>query len=558
MVATSVLMSLVTLAGSFVSPHPYGAIGAVFVLAFGLALVAPTSPAATTIAIQTTAVFIVISGIAATSSNPWGNAAMVLGGGLFQTLLLSISRPAFAIQPERKAVAAVFTSLADFVRDQADAEMGLPTTTPYLEAWDLVEQSARYIPNLEYRVLKGAMDAAEALRAALVGFAKANASIRSLGGESRDQAQFAASEIELAFRRVAEALGTNRPLAEAVTLHHRELPTTEADADAAREQARWTDLIYDILAELPDSTEGPFAAAPRTPKRPTWLLGLVRRFHALRDSVDLRSLSAKHALRYALAIAAAVAISHAWSITRAYWLPLTVCLVLRLDYASTLERGFARLIGTILGVIFAGGLADVLHPSPVGLAIMTIGGAWLALILYSVNYAYFSFAVTIYVISSISASGLHRRDAVFERVAATVLGAMIAITTSVIWPIWQSHQVRGILIDALRAQIRYGEALLAGDGEDSLEEFRQSARTMRYEAERITSSAEQEPFWSRAHLPKTTRDVLGKLHENAANLLVLHAETMQRTFGRPTDLSEHLKHAADIVASDRQMEESLG
>lgn len=557
MFGATMLMAFVTLVGGFVSLHPIGAMAAVFVLAFLMALYAPTSATATTVAIQSTAVLVVIAGFPATSAHPIGNALLVLAGGFLQMALVSVIPPDHPMQTERKVVADVFLSLAEYVRDLPEhPEQRVPATAAYQEAWNIMSQSARHSWRTEHTELRNALRAAEALRASLVGFGQADAALRASGPDGIRQADETAREIEAEFDAIADAIMRG--------LHpwetDRDAPSTETLAspgDTSSEHTRWAVLIMNILREakhLPSVADE--AEIVESRRQRVWTFGqtLRRRLDTLKSSLDLRSLTTRHALRYGTAISLSVGLSHVLPLSRPFWLPLTVALVLRADYAATIQRGFARLMGTLIGVVLAGALAYLLHPSQVGLVIMTILGAWMAFAFYGTTYVYFTMAVTVYVIFSVSSTGLHGRTAVFDRVEATVIGAIIAVVTNLVWPIWQSRQVRGILLDALSAQIRYGEALLAGSDEATLDEKRHVARSLRYEAERITASARHEPFWSRVHLPASTQAVLTHLHDNAAQLLILHGEALQARYGQPSLTGDVEARTRAILEDDRRLE----
>ena len=81
----------------------------------------------------------------------------------------------------------------------------------------------------------------------------------------------------------------------------------------------------------------------------------------------------RHAIRAALAIAVAYAISLAvpWG-THAYWILLTIVVVLRGSLAQTLERRNSRVAGTLLGSVIAGALLSWRVPSVMLMVIVTL------------------------------------------------------------------------------------------------------------------------------------------------------------------------------------------
>ncbi len=68
-------------------------------------------------------------------------------------------------------------------------------------------------------------------------------------------------------------------------------------------------------------------------------------------------------------LAACVAIGDgvAWTLgwSRAYWIPMTIAIVLKPDFTATFSRGVLRLAGTLIGIVFTTALFFVLHPAGV-------------------------------------------------------------------------------------------------------------------------------------------------------------------------------------------------
>ena len=115
------------------------------------------------------------------------------------------------------------------------------------------------------------------------------------------------------------------------------------------------------------------------------------------------------------------------AVPHGYWLALTVGVVLRQDYLSTLTRGLARFGGTLVGVLLASLLVWALHPGLAALGLLSLGAAWLVYALFPTSYAAFSAAITLYVVFSVSASGLPERLVVEQRIWLTLLGGLMAL-----------------------------------------------------------------------------------------------------------------------------------
>src|SRR4029078_9260827 len=114
----------------------------------------------------------------------------------------------------------------------------------------------------------------------------------------------------------------------------------------------------------------------------------------------------RHALRLALAVAAATAIYRFGGIPRGYWMSMTTLLVVKPEFRETFVTGTARIIGTLLG----GGLATLLvlalgHDHGV-LAALLIGCVWLGYALFRACYALFTICFTGYFVLLVTLSGI--------------------------------------------------------------------------------------------------------------------------------------------------------
>ena len=101
----------------------------------------------------------------------------------------------------------------------------------------------------------------------------------------------------------------------------------------------------------------PFAA-PTSERR------LAALWSPLLDNLNPNSTVARHALRYALALAAAVVVFWLFPKPFGYWTPLTVTVVLKPFAGMTLERAVQRTIGTVIGILAGIALMRLLPTIP--------------------------------------------------------------------------------------------------------------------------------------------------------------------------------------------------
>jgi len=527
MVGISVAMAVVTFLGGLVSGSPWLVVATISVAALPLALYSFRGRSANTLSVQVLGTLIVLSGIPQTPAEAAGNAVLVLGGAAFQTLVLLVVWPFNLHRPESRAVAAAFSSLSDYVaRLRAGDDALMPDAAPFSEARDLIAPILASHPTSERRLLMHALRTGDAIRAAAVAYARPYAAMREQGGVAAERAESVIRDLEATLRSIEDRL-TEGDLRsgekigvgffesgprEAMDVH---IP--DGNAGLWKEHQDWAELIrQELLDTLRLSPNESFALA--TADRQPFLASL--RF----DPIVL-----KHSLRYALVVGFSSALSHMMGLGHAYWLPLTAAIIHRPDYATTLQRGLARLIGTVAGVAISTLIVDFMHPSPFMGTILVLAAAWFALATYLANYAAFATALTLFVVFSIATAGAEQVTALL-RLEATFIGVAVAILGYFVWPIWQSRQVWGVIREAARAQVTYGEAVISildGTSDVMPDEIRHHTRSLRLQAETLVEAAEVEPRWARGREINRACEDVTKIDEHAALLLSLHAEALQ-------------------------------
>jgi hypothetical protein len=153
--------------------------------------------------------------------------------------------------------------------------------------------------------------------------------------------------------------------------------------------------------------------------------------HSLRQRHLLDS-SIPYALRLAFVIALGTELYRELHYPSGYWIPMTALIVLRPAVTDTVNRVFARGLGTVAGAALVTlGLAYI-HPSLVILAAFTVLFGWLSFGLVNVNYALFSAVTTGYIVFLLSLDQLPGPLVAQHRAIATLIGAAIALTVRLI------------------------------------------------------------------------------------------------------------------------------
>ncbi len=583
MLISSVLMSLITVLAIWAGQNTLATTLSVSLVSFLLVLYGAQGAAATTVAIQSTMTLIVLTGLRLPEGLALPGGGLVLAGGLLQVLLLTVVWPARPRQAERRAVALVYRRLEHWAETLPLDEYALLDATSLQEAWDLLNEARTHLrqergserTRQEHAELRQALRVAEGLRAALVGYVRADRELRQEGAEGERQAGVLAAALLGALRQVEQGVRRGEARSSAAWRDALERATAELRGPAGEALRPWAGLVTGLLSDL-DRPPLP-EALPQERRR-----GALR--PALGDwprSASLRTLLGRHALKYALVLGLSVYIERRLNVPHGYWLPLTVGVVLRQDYVSTLTRGVARLGGTLAGVAL-GALVTALHPPHTALALLGVGAAFFAYALFPAGYAAFSGAITLYVLFSVAGSGLSEGQAAEQRLAFTLLGGAVAILTYLLWPSWQGPGARRVLRDAAEAQYRYllavrslwdaGQARHAQGGAgahgdaaaqdaDRASQAREEARRLRVQAETLVRAARIEPAWgqgaARARQERrTTEAALMELHAGAARSLSLHAQALRPAPPRPQVGAEFGRAAEEASALARRLSDA--
>jgi hypothetical protein len=132
------------------------------------------------------------------------------------------------------------------------------------------------------------------------------------------------------------------------------------------------------------------------------------------------------ALRAATVLGIASAASRYLDLPNGYWIPMTAAIVMKPALSQTVQRGLARILGTMAGAVLATLLASALRPRPWILISLVVFFVWTCYLLIYVNYAAFAIAVTSYVVFMLALAGLPETGLIAHRLLNTMLGGGIA------------------------------------------------------------------------------------------------------------------------------------
>jgi hypothetical protein len=239
-------------------------------------------------------------------------------------------------------------------------------------------------------------------------------------------------------------------------------------------------------AASPGGVSDPGAAVP---PRPPLRLPARDLMVTVRASMGTGSEAGRHALRLAVVAGLAQVIALAGGLPHGYWITLTVLIVLRPDYGSTLYRGLQRAAGTVLGAGL--GVATVLlgHFGN-GALLAGIGvSMFAAYAVFPVNYLFYSVFLTDFVVVLLALAGLPADQTALDRLAGTVIGTALALIAYILWPTWERASATDKFARLISTQSRFMATLLRAYASPASDELRQ-ARTLKLAARRARIDAE--------------------------------------------------------------------
>jgi hypothetical protein len=528
-------MALSIFFGSLAGHSIVASIAATACWGFGGGLLVALGPAASFVGLQSIVAVVIAEGFPADLPDAAGRAALVLAGGLVQTLLVVMIWPLRRFSAERRSLAAVYHSLAAYAAGIPMAEGAAPEPHTLAGTTSPLDDPQPFAKSSDVLVFQALLDEAERIRASLAGVATRH---RRLSEAQRHCVVTVAGLTSRALSEIAVALDEGREPQEPGGLWQ--------SLDECAAELSHSPAIEALLGQIRAAwrTAGVFtgAAADDVPRRAR-VAPLRRRpplgdaLTTLRANLTLGSTACRHALRLAATLAAAAAIERGLGLPRGYWIPMTAALVLRPEFHDTFARGTARVAGTLVGAGCSTVIATMFHPGPIGLTILVLGFVGAGYAVVRANYALFTVCITGYVVFLLMLGGVPELTAVTLRVVYTVAGGALALCAYAVWPTWAASEVRPALAEILESHSGYVAALLEAYRDPrhadlgKLGEIRSAARLTRSNGEALVERMLSEPRGGRAMDPRVALGLLAAIRRQALAGLALHAGLERGTAG---------------------------
>jgi uncharacterized membrane protein YccC len=523
MLAASALVGIGVFAGAVCGNEP----GIRLLVATGWAFVAgmlvALDQAAADVGTLSLVNLLVFAGLPMARQQAEAAGALAFFGGLLQTALSVASWPLTRYAPERRALADFFYALAETASGSTRATEPPPATAQSTNAQETLASLDRSIEAERYRAL---LSQAERMRLGLLVLARVRARIQ------RENPECPALPIIARFfdesASVLEALGEELSGGRQALPANETRPLVDAMRDCpgptVRDARRQMDALAGQFRAALDLAAGsePEGAArfERREAARSWRLRLQGTIATLSANLSLQSAAFRHAVRLAVCVAIGEALAQTLGLTRSYWAPMTIAIVLKPDFSGTFGRGLLRLAGTFAGLMVATGLLHVM-PEGAGLAILLLGLSVFAVRAFGpANYGIAATGITAMVVILMGLSGIAPGSVILPRAINTTIGGAVALCAYAIWPTWERTQLAETiarLLDAYREYIH--EVRFAYENPDSpappaLDRARVAGRRARSNLEASVERLSAEPG-----TPRERMRVLGGLLANSHRLI---------------------------------------
>ena len=555
MLASTAWCSIAVLLGGLTAHSNTVAVIVATLWAFTAGMLVALGTSAADVGVISTVVLLVYSAQALTPLQALQAAGLALGGGLLQILLSIALWPVRRYEPERRSLAALYSELARIATHPSEATSSPLATKEIAQAHDALSglTTDTSLSALRYRSL---LSQAERIRLSLATLARLRSRL------ARENALHPAivaldqfrENTAILLRAIANSLESGKEinleadrLVLGIALAER-LGRTGEEGAQSFSNAVMRDVKFQADAlggqlraaiELSRNAtpEGEAEFDKREALQPVWMR-FTSRLATLRANLNLQSGAFRHAVRLMICLALGNSLGRVIHPYRAYWIPMTIVLVLKPEFAVTFSRGVLRIFGTLAGLLLATAL---FHFLPIHtameiflIALFTFLTRWIG----PANYGIFGVSISALIVLLISITGLAPREVIVARGINTIMGGAFALIAYLAWPTWERTRLPDLsaaLLDAygnsFRSVFRKLLDPASASGKER-ERTRQASRIARSNLETSIERLAAEPGISAEQLSRANA-MLASSHRFAHALIAVEAGIPESGTSRP-------------------------
>lgn len=212
--------------------------------------------------------------------------------------------------------------------------------------------------------------------------------------------------------------------------------------------------IRRVLSKVKDNTK----AALKTQDSKQFLTSQDYNLNILAQHFSLKSPMLRHAFRVSLAMVFGFLLGSIFDLKNAYWIVLTIVVIMRPNYGLTKERSKNRIIGTIIGAIIATTIVLITQNTIVYMALAVISLTF-AFSLIQQSYKAGAAFITLNIVFVYALIDPNAFAVIQFRVIDTVIGATIAVLANyLLFPSWEYKNLDAVIINAITSNSNYLKA----------------------------------------------------------------------------------------------------
>ncbi|QRM87899.1 hypothetical protein FG167_01225 [Lacinutrix sp. WUR7] len=256
----------------------------------------------------------------------------------------------------------------------------------------------------------------------------------------------AAKKTEQAILEYVDQVGLPKAREGAITLRNLQ--------DYQKQLVQEVKAIRRVLSKVKDNSK----ARLKTQESKQFLTSQEYNFNILLQHFSFNSPMLRHALRLSTAIVFGFLLGSLLDLKNAYWIILTIIVIMRPNYGLTKERSKNRIIGTIIGAVIATSIILITKNTTVYMVLAVVSLTF-AFSLIQQSYKVGAAFITLNIVFVYALIDPNAFLVVQYRVIDTILGATIAVLANyLLFPSWEYKNLNTVIVDVMLSNSKYLEA----------------------------------------------------------------------------------------------------
>ena len=181
-------------------------------------------------------------------------------------------------------------------------------------------------------------------------------------------------------------------------------------------------------------------------------------FNILLQHFSLKSPMLRHALRITIAIVFGFILGSVLDVKNAYWIILTIIVIMRPNYGLTKERSKNRIIGTLIGALIATAIILITN-STIVYMLLAVFSLTLAFSLIQQSYKVGAAFITLHIVFVYALIEPNAFVVIQYRVIDTIIGATITILANyLLFPSWEYNNLDSVIVNGIVSNSNYLKA----------------------------------------------------------------------------------------------------